>query len=110
MVFTEHLLCPSTGPHTYLAPRIQELQVTLPELGRERAGRGSKAKASVREIRSTDSCNLSWELAGRLHETTPQGVRALLLLTICRSSGKTLRVSGFQLEIRRPVPLTHGMK
>lgn len=60
VVFTEHLLCASTGSHTCLAPRIQGLQVTLPGLGRERAGKGSKAKASVRENRSSDSCKLSW--------------------------------------------------
>lgn len=82
---------------------------TLPGLSRERAGKGSKAKVSVRENRSMDSHKLSWELAGRVYETMYQGVWTLLLLTIHRSSGKTQRVSGFELEIRS-ILLTHGMK
>ena len=109
MVFTEHLLCASAGSHMCPAPRIQELQVTLPGLGRERAGEGSKAKASVRENRSTDPCRLSQELTGRAYETMHQGIWTLLLLTICRSSGKMPMASGFQLE-RRPVLLIPGMK
>lgn len=38
VVFIEYLSCASTGSHTCLTPRIKELQVTLPGLGRERAG------------------------------------------------------------------------